>query len=202
MIGSNHPQRLALNEAIEALCELQNRITPHFRALQEELALLSQQQQHESGDTYLLATPGEGNKSHESDGVASPDDDPRNWEECFDPIYGVPYYFNHVTRHTQWDKPPGFVQDPGVDLGSSGHPGDVPAERQNESARTDPDAYPSYELLKRGEWYELLDRASGVLYYENEETGYTQWEPPEEFQDDGKLISSLFVAGGFSRLRL
>lgn len=38
---------------------------------------------------------------------------------------------------------------------------------------------------QRGDWYELLDRASGVLYYESEASGFTQWEPPEEFQDDG-----------------
>ena len=87
------------------------------------------------------------------------------WLSLIDRESGSTYYQNEQSGLTQWEAPMDDVGETGVGLESI--------------------AWKSSSTVIRAgnKWLSLIDRKSGSTYYQNERSGQTQWEVPEEGGD-------------------
>ncbi|XP_076890839.1 uncharacterized protein LOC143542051 isoform X2 [Bidens hawaiensis] len=79
---------------------------------------------------------------------------PPGWIESRDPTTGCVYYYNEISRKSQWEKPVG------------------------PSLNSQPQS--SSDLLE--DWQEVLDETSGCKYYYNSKTNISQWDHPGSSQ--------------------
>ena len=89
---------------------------------------------------------------------------PAGWHEARD-HRGRAYYYNHITKKTQWTRPKKVADSGGADQRDSVDVG--------------------------GDWIVAHDHL-GRVYYWNKTTGKTQWEAPAEVDAD-EAGSSFFV---------
>ncbi|KAH3745542.1 hypothetical protein Pelo_13042 [Pelomyxa schiedti] len=92
------------------------------------------------------------------------------WKECVDATTGRKYYWNKLTRVTQWHPPPCFAK-----------PGEVAEEEKSDSASgtesdSGDDNCDESTPLAPG-WKEVCD-STGRKYYYNPSTKVTQWKRP------------------------
>jgi len=117
---------------------------------------------------------------------------PSGWAEATVPESGELYYYNSVTGESSYDRPK-FVSSPS----SAENPvGGEPEFIDEPSSSTDPRVAETttiaevplnvvgHEEIPPG-WSKIVDEASGQIYFYNEETGETAWEPPSHKVDDG-----------------
>lgn len=92
------------------------------------------------------------------------------WEEAVDDATGQPYFYNHATGETSWERP---ADMPGADV-------EVDAAGDHE-ANWGVDTDAQWDGETRGDWTSGVDEATGATYYYNNVTGESSWEPPAEF---------------------
>ena len=85
------------------------------------------------------------------------------WVKSVDPGSGRVFYANHITRKTQWDPPPGWVEDP--------PPISAPSP-QLASQDDDEEPLPS-------NWETMHDPTTGKPFYVDHERKITQWTRPK-----------------------
>ena len=85
------------------------------------------------------------------------------WVKSVDPNSGRVFYANHITRKTQWDPPPGWVEDP---PSNPLPPPQLPAEDD------DDEPLPS-------NWETMHDPTTGKPFYVDHERKITQWTRPK-----------------------
>ncbi|KAI2496147.1 COPII vesicle coating [Fragilaria crotonensis] len=118
---------------------------------------------------------------------------PNPWVEETDPNTGQSYFFNPETLESSWERPgAGVMQEHNIDGDSScideqgivedSSEDGVPDGSKNDVIVNDDGdgALDSTADLKQSEWIELVDPASGSVYYYRAVTGETSWERPHE----------------------
>jgi len=132
------------------------------------------------------------------------------WKSAFDQRTGRTYYYNRVTKKTQWKKPDDFetakvpTKDASLPLNptigsvaaSSASivtsqnmiaPRDSIAESPRSSLTYDkgvPAAVVPKKKKEKKIWREVVDKKSGRTYYYNRKTKKTQWQKPDELKPD------------------
>mmetsp|Transcript_13508 Transcript_13508/g.31750 ORF Transcript_13508/g.31750 Transcript_13508/m.31750 type:complete len:2174 (+) Transcript_13508:146-6667(+) len=87
------------------------------------------------------------------------------WVKSVDPNSGRVFYANHITRKTQWDPPPGWVEDPPP---VSIPPPQLPSNDDGD----DEEPLPS-------NWETMHDPTTGKPFYVDHERKITQWTRPK-----------------------
>ena len=85
------------------------------------------------------------------------------WVKSVDPNSGRVFYANHITRKTQWDPPPGWVEDP---------PSNPLPPPQLAAEDDDDEPLPS-------NWETMHDPTTGKPFYVDHERKITQWTRPK-----------------------
>eukprot|EP00941_MAST-03F_sp_MAST-3F-sp1_P006132 g6132.t1 len=84
------------------------------------------------------------------------------------------YYYNNVTGETSWDKPEGFVDAANADITEGG----------KEEHAFNKDGHGEHDGETHGDWTEH-DDGEGNIYFYNNITGETSWEPPTGWKVSG-----------------
>jgi hypothetical protein len=120
-------------------------------------------------------------ESENSDSDKSDPALPADWIEAVDPQTGQVYYYNSATGETSWELP---LDTPAV--------ADLPVEPSDENVVEsncvhaqipDTDAAKTEDNLAESlpdGWERVVDENSGDVFYYNESTGETAWDPPSE----------------------
>ena len=110
-------------------------------------------------------------------------DDLSNWKEMTDKNTGKKFYYNTVTRKTQWTLPKATAVAEQVNVESDRQTNDHTSSTATAESRSD--------------WKEMTDKNSGKTFYYNVKTRKTQWEKPAEFETSGraKKTSNADISG-------
>ena len=113
-------------------------------------------------------------------------DDLSNWKEMTDKNTGKKFYYNTVTRKTQWTLPKATAVAEQVNVESDRQTNDHTSSTATAESRSD--------------WKEMTDKNSGKTFYYNVKTRKTQWEKPAEFETSGraKKTSNADISGSES----
>ena len=96
----------------------------------------------------------------------------QGWVKSVDPKTGRTFYANHITRKTQWDPPPGWVDEP---------------ERLLPPPVSDDDNDDDEPLPSN--WEVMHDPTTGKPFYVDHERKITQWNRPKAEQKKESVIS-------------
>ena len=99
-------------------------------------------------------------------------DDLSNWKEMTDKNTGKKFYYNTVTRKTQWTLPKATAVAEQVNVESGKQVNDHTSSTATAESRSD--------------WKEMTDKNSGKKFFYNVKTRKTQWEKPAEFETSGR----------------
>ena len=99
---------------------------------------------------------------------------------------GKKFYYNTVTRKTQWTLPKATAVAEQVNVESDRQTNDHTSSTATAESRSD--------------WKEMTDKNSGKTFYYNVKTRKTQWEKPAEFETSGraKKTSNADISGSES----
>ena len=142
--------------------------------------------QHGRGGGSGPDTPGGGA------GIESSESGPGRWEELYDDESGMPYWYNHQTYETSWDKPAGVIaleapnapppppSLPLTTLPMIGQQGavSIPPLPVAMPALPPPPPPPAAPAALPVGWEAHEDDDSGAVYFFNSATGETTWERP------------------------
>eukprot|EP00944_MAST-04C_sp_MAST-4C-sp1_P010973 g10973.t1 len=99
-------------------------------------------------------------------------DDLSNWKEMTDKNTGKKFYYNTVTRKTQWTLPKATAVAEQVNVESGKQVNDHTSSTATAESLSD--------------WKEMTDKNSGKKFFYNVKTRKTQWEKPAEFETSGR----------------
>lgn len=92
------------------------------------------------------------------------------WVEQYDTDSNRAYYYNSVTGESSWDKPAELI----------GTAAELTTDQFNYSDSYAADSYQTNGTVPN-KWKEHYDVGSNLYYYENIETGETQWDRPADY---------------------
>ena len=120
-------------------------------------------------------------KKKKDEAVAAGQED---WVEVYDPNSDAFYYYEIVSGNVVWEKPTSYVMAADNELIAAVIKIQCPyrtrlARHRVKSIKDDPTPLRSITDINGNHWKEQKD-SSGTIYYLNDVTGESQWDPPKE----------------------
>lgn len=108
---------------------------------------------------------------------------PGNWEEVVDEANGQTYYYNSVSQETSWELP--TAPEAGeASVGQGSEPGpEEEVHKEGVMENVAGDKKDGAEILLT-DWKEVVDDATGQIYYLHLVTQETSWEKPNDHRDE------------------
>ena len=106
------------------------------------------------------------------------------WIEKTDPNSGRAFYYNKVTKKTQWEKPDDFKNSK-IDESATSSVKKKKKKKDKSKSKTS-----EGENGKNDDWKEMTDKTSGRVFYYNKKTKETQWTKPTTSDDTANVSSS------------